>query len=246
MVAGFRCYTADGVLQLTDNQVYFRLEGSQSLPGSASGWSQYGNQGGSYRDVTFSGIDSNAAHMLALSSAASTWCKVMSTTATTITYRITRTSGQVVDLYLFSSRRPPKSGGQFRLYHDDGGCLVNNAYPIVRPMGVITRNGYSGVSVAGRKCAHVPQKQGTATYNIYQSQGLGSCTFNGRPAYQITNTTGWSETHCIATTGQVQGFDLTSVIGPVAYQCMENNAPPTGQTFSSIEWSCLIIDVTGM
>ncbi len=246
MAAGFRCLTDDGYLQITDSQIYFRQEGKASLDASTSGWGQYGNQGGSFRDVTFTGPSLSDAPMLALSSAAGTWAKLIASSAGSLTYRITRTGAQVVDMYLFSARRPPATGGEFRLYDDSGNCIVNNAYPIARPIGMLTRDGYSGVSVAGRKCAHVPLKQETATYNLYQSNGLGSCTFNGQPAYQITNTTGWIEGQVIATTGQVAGQTLRSVIGPVNYQCMQSNSPPIGSNFASVEWQAMILDVTGM
>ncbi|WP_395391544.1 hypothetical protein WBP07_12855 [Novosphingobium sp. BL-8A] len=246
MAAGFICYTDDGHLQITDKQVYFRLEAKASFDATTTGWSQYGNQGGSYRDIIFNGPSLTDAPMLALSSSAGTWAKLIASSTGSLTYRITRKSAAVVDMYLFSARRPPATGGCFRLFDDNGVCIVNDAYPIARPLGMVNASGYSGISLSGRKAAHVPQKQETSSYNIYTSQGLGSCTFNGQPAYQITNTTGWSEGQCIATTGSASGTNLTSVVGPVNYQCMQTNQPPLGSSYSSAEWSSLIIDVTGL
>ena len=246
MAALIETWTVDGHSQLRDDYLYFRLEGKASFDATTAAWAQYGNNGGSYRDITFNGPGLADAPMLALSSAAGTWAKLIASTGSSLTYRITRTSAQIVNMWLFSARRPPNDSGLVCFYADDGGCIFNSDYPIARPLGTYSNDGYSGISIAGRTLAHVPQKQETASYNIYQSQGLGSCSFNGQASYQITNTTGWSERQVAASNGSLSAANITSIIGPVNYQCMQTNQPPVGSSYSSAIWSSLIIDVTGM
>lgn len=245
MAALIETWTDDGHLQITDDQIYFILEQKVSFDGSNTGWGQYGNSGGTSRDVTFSGITLADAPMVAINSEAVTWARLISSTPTSLTYRISRGSSLAVNIFLFSKRRPPNDSGLVCLYADDGGCIFNSDFKVARPLGNYTQAGYSGIPIAGRTLAHVPQKLETANFNLFQNQGLGSCTINGNAAYQVTNTTGWSEVHVRAGVGVLDRNVVSSQIGPIQYACVASTSGvPLGQSYSSSGWGSLILDVT--
>jgi hypothetical protein len=244
MAALIEVYSGDDHLQLSDEQIYFRLEGKVELDASTAGWAQYGN--GSFRDVTFTGPSAADWPMLALSSDAGTWAKLIASSAGSLTYRITRTAAQAVTLFLFSARRPPDDVGELIIYADYPVVAFNSSYPVARPLGTYSATGYKGVPIAGRRLAHVPQKQETASFNLFQNQGLGTCTFNGQPAYNITNRTGWAERQVVAGNAALGNLNISVDVGPVQYMCSQFNQTPQGASYGSGGWSSLILDVTGL
>ncbi len=246
MPAGIEIYTADNHLQLTDNNIYFRLE--QKVVLDNTGWAQYGNNG-SYRDVTFTGPGSGDAPMLALASQAATWHRQISSTSTSVTYRVYRTSagGYSVTCYLFSKRPPPDSNMPFCIFNDAGQCVFNANYPPARPIGTFSAGTYTGLDRTGRSLAFVPQKRAASQYILWTYGGAGSCQLpGGINGYQAYQQTGWSETALNCWGEAISWANFATQVGPIPHSCAgSSNQYGPGSGSETQGYSALILDVTG-
>lgn len=250
MPAGFETYTPDGRVQLLANMTYFRLEQRIDLP--TSGWGQFGNNSGQ-RDVFVAGLTMADAPMMALTATTHTWADIVSTANGGITWRVyaVNPSASTIVAIVFSQRRPPVSdhmaGAEF--FMTDGTIAWSSDYPIARPLGVITQNGYSGVSVAGRHLAHVPQKQEVSTALSFTYAGLGSCRQGNTNGYQVYRRDQWARTGVTAWGGGTiygasNAFYADS--GNIQYTCaLSPQSVPISQNIGSLGgWRSLVLDVT--
>lgn len=244
MTAGFELLTDDGHLQLSTDRLYFRLE--QALVLDNTGWSQHGTSG-SYRDVVFTGPGSSDAPMLALASQAAVWHRQISSTSSSVTFRVYRTtSGSYpVSCWLFSRRLPPSDPPPFALYNSSGQCILSAAYPPARPLGVFKDGVYTGVSRTGRTLAFVPQTRKTYDYATYSAGGYGSCTSGSTPGYQFYQETGWSEDAVICWGASLSLSNIYMQLGPFPYFCSPTPAtPPSNSRGTTGKTSALVLDVT--
>ncbi|GFE73443.1 hypothetical protein NTCA1_10920 [Novosphingobium sp. TCA1] len=249
MTAGMETITPDGRGQLTTDMVFFRLEQTVQLP-AGSGWSQYGNNSGQ-RDVFIAGLTIADAPMPALTSAGGSWAEIVSTSGGGITYRVYSVGPSDVTLLVFSQRRPPVSAHMAgcELYKPDGSIVFSSDYPIARPLGILSNTGYSGVSLAGRSVAHVPQKQEANSAVNYTYTGQGSCQIGPYQGYQVYQRNQWSRTSVVASgSTAAAGGNFYSDSGTIQYMCASSpSGVPLSQQIGSLGgWRSLILDITNL
>lgn len=245
MPAGFETSTPDGRLQLLTNQIYFRLEQKIEIPAGSGGWV------GNYRDVSTGGLGAGDIPLLAIASPAATWAEVVGVGV----WRVYTTSTlQPHVLYIFSQRRPPVSAHMSgaELYATDGSILWSSDYPIMRPLGVLSNpapGSYSGVSLAGRSVAHIPQKRETTYALTFTSAGIGSCYYSSVQGYQVYRRDQQAKTGVVAWGSSVSGSGsaFSEDTGQYQYMCAPSaSSIPLSQQISSVGWRSLIIDVTNI
>ncbi len=186
MPVGVEFYTPDGYRQLTDALRYWRLEQKSTL--DASGWSSNGPWGGQgnlvvTRDLFVPGVAMSDFPTVALSSTNGTFATIAPASGgvTVTVFRVNRANPGPVTVYVFSRRRPVDPGFGMAIYDGSGpgGIIFSAMTPIIRPVGSFDNDGYTGLSLAGRQCAHIPQRRGRTTTRTFSVGGLGSCTYSG-------------------------------------------------------------------
>lgn len=159
--------------------------------------------------------------------------------------RMTNSPAIQVTIYLFSKRPPPDPGMGYALYNN-GQIVFSILTPIMKPVGTFDNNGYSGVDLTGRTCAHLPQLRSQSSSVLYQSGGLGSCLGpQGQPQYQILSTSQW-QAQMVKCNGSSVSVDTKSrSVGPIPYICTASPQAYTGSNQTSApNYKSLIIDVT--
>lgn len=251
MSAGFICRTEDGVVQVSDTDVHFNLFEKGVLP--STGWTlESDTSGAGYAfqyNLTITGYSLSDSPMLAISSKRGTWHSLLSSTSNSLTFRIYRLvqgdPDDTVRWFLFSRKViPPHSGSPIKIRNANGDIVFSGSYPPARILGKLDQNGYSGLPVAGRLCAHVPVKQGVSSFRTIFSGQYGSCSSPAGPGYQVYESRLSTRTSIIAAdslaiTGPNRGINIQGI----ALYCSpgmvnQNNYSVSGGFMS------LILDVT--
>lgn len=249
MPAGFQSFTADNnVTQLTNDGIFFSLVTKGVLTGSES-WGQEG-QNSATHSMTISGATLADRPLLALhSTTRSTWATLTSSDSNSVTYTVAATNSGIIEWFLFSMKdplpNPSKSGLELR--RDNGTLCFASDFPPVLPLGIIDNDGYTGISVSGRKVAHIPIKESHYQFNNYTYAGVGSCLTGGQPGslqylhfgFARSSVTAGMGVIAAAWNGRNRSFGPTQtgacMFGPQQPQTNQSNQP----IFKS-----LIIDVT--
>lgn len=251
MSAGFICRTDDGVIQVSDSDVHFNLFEKGLLPNT--GWTvEPDTSGAGYAfqyDLTITGYSLLDSPMLAISSKRGTWHSLLGSTSNSLTFRIYRLlqgdTDDTVRWFLFSRKIiPPHSGSAIKIRNSSGDIVFSDSYPPARILGKIDQNGYIGLPVSGKICAHVPVKQLVASYRDLFSGQYGSCMSGGMPAYQIYESRLSVRNTIIATDSSVSAGGSRGInIQAIALYCSPSMVRQTNSSVSS-GFMSLILDVT--
>lgn len=251
MSAGFICRTEDGVVQVSDADVHFSLFQKGTLP--ETGWSVEADTSGEgyafQYTLTITGHSLSDSPLLAISSKRGTWHSLVGSTSNSLTFRIYRvlqgSPDDTVRWFLFSRKViPPHSGSPIKIRNASGDIVFSGSYPPARILGKIDQNGYVGLPVAGRLCAHVPVKQGMASRRTLFSAQHGSCSSGGMPGYQVYESRLSSRTSIIAAdssvvVGRARGLNIQAISLYCSLSMIYQDNYSTSSGFMS-----LILDVT--
>lgn len=252
MSAGFICRTEDGVVQVSDADVHFSLFQKGTLP--ETGWTLEADTSGEgyafQYNLTITGHSLSDSPMLAISSKRGTWHSLVDSTSNSLTFRIYRvlqgSPDDTVRWFLFSRKViPPHSGSPIKIRNASGDIVFSGSYPPARILGKIDQNGYSGLPVAGRLCAHVPVKQGVSSFRTLFSGQYGSCMTSGSyPGYQVYESRLSSRTSIIASdSSAIAGPNRGLNIQAIALYCSPSMVNQNNYSVSD-GFMSLILDVT--
>lgn len=248
MPAGFRSRTEAGTIQLSNDSLFFSLVAKGVIPVDA-GWAADGPTGEAIF-LSTPGIPDEDQPLIALHCATlGTWAR-----RTTMNgqrgYQIIKSGGSApIEWFIYSLRRPTITAGPNMILRDDSNNMVYSArQPALSPMGVIDQNGYAGIPVSGRKCAHVPVLERVRTARAVSYGGLGSCMQGGSyPGYSQYFYESWSYSMTFAGNGDVGARTRSSQIGPYPTgACMVNSTSPTTSSTFYPNYQSLIVDVTNV
>lgn len=245
--------TTDGWQQISSAKRYWRLEAKVDLDGT--GWvvdPVWGGQGSLVlsRTVYVAGPSMADVPVAALACSAGTFA-VVEDASGGVNVKVFRLSGSAtVTLFLFSRRPPPDPGFGDVMWDASGTVIWSILTPILRPLGTLDNNGYAGLPLAGRSCAHIPQRRAFSNERIWTVGGLGSCTYtgtSGQPTqgydvrYKDTETK-WMVA-CSSASAAIDARQYTPTSAS-PFQCAQS--PSTPGADYALQGTCrsLIIDVT--
>lgn len=243
---GHQSHTPDGYLQVTTGGRYWRFEGT--IDAGSDGWTA--SRVTAVKEVFVAGYSLADQPVAALSSASGSFATIIAASGG-VTIRVTRIGSDPVLIYLFTNRRPTDPGMGAVMYDTDQLPVWSALTPVLSPIGVFDNNGYVGLPLAGRSCAHIPQRRADTNELIFTTGGLGSCTYSGPSGAPTQGYDIRRQDRDTATFVRCQGAAISAhgatVLGSSSpFLCSSSPSPPSGAASVQTKYRSVIIDVTGV
>lgn len=205
------------------------------------------------RDVTISGVPQSVDVVASFEGTVHCWGWVQSRTSNSVVVRVysstTSNSSGSCTIRIWANRIPT-TNTQYGLRLRDGTSSNNIIYDsgakVMRPLGFVTPDGYTGISTSGKSLAHVPQQWGTAGFTRNEWGAYGSCNTSAGPGYRRSEQ--WGSTYTLLLAGNNGNLELVSpsYTSPLVYMgCYSSPAVAPNNSYSTLaNTRSMIIDVS--
>lgn len=254
MTVAIETHTPDLNLQLTDTVPLFSLLAKGSVTPSSS----WGLENTPYvyatraTEITIPQGNQNTDAMLAVRSPNGAWAHLVEEGSNYVKYLICSVPGGApVEWYYFSIGEPPTNPSRsgIEIYGPGGSPRIfASDFPIARPLGMITQNGYQGISNSTAKVAIVPIKRAFSWYSETEATMYGCIPPGGGSATGYTQTReDFGESSLMMADIGTSSVDIRFFYGDTGKMnmgCSWNFEGPRRDSQASQGWAALVLDVS--